>query len=373
MYYFFYALSVLVGTVVGVGVFALPYAARESGFFVVCGYLAALAVLVSVIHLLWGEIYLRTENDHRLPGLAATYLGRWATYLAKALTLIGVSGSLFVYTLLGGKFLFHLAGGSHEAWYVFIFWGTCTLLVILGLKTFEFSEFFMGIILIGIMGSVFFVALPHIHASNFFDARNEHLFLPYGIIFFSLLGSAAIPEIRAILRGNERLLKKVIIGGTIIPAFLYFLFTLAVFGVSGAETSRDAISGFNAVIGDGFSVFLYLFGLLAVATSYLTLSIYFGKTLSLDFHIPRARALVLSAGIPLFLIFSGIQDFITIIVIMGGVLGGVEGILALMIYRVAKKSGERTPEYTLQIGTFSYVLLFLVFSLGIVATLFARG
>ena len=63
---FLYATTVLVGTIVGVGIFGLPYVASQSRFIVGLFFLLLLGVIVTLIHLLYAEVVLKTKEKHRL-------------------------------------------------------------------------------------------------------------------------------------------------------------------------------------------------------------------------------------------------------------------------------------------------------------------
>ena len=77
---FLFALSVLLGTIVGAGIFGIPYVISKSGMIPGFFYFLILGGAVLLIHLFFGEIILRTKGEHRLVGLAQRYLGRWGRH-----------------------------------------------------------------------------------------------------------------------------------------------------------------------------------------------------------------------------------------------------------------------------------------------------
>ena len=77
-----YAFATLTGTIIGVGLFSLPYITSRVGIWVMLGYLLVLGTVVLMVHLMYGEITLRTDAVCRLPGYAGRYLGNWAKVLA---------------------------------------------------------------------------------------------------------------------------------------------------------------------------------------------------------------------------------------------------------------------------------------------------
>jgi len=75
---FFFAVSTLVGAIVGLGMFGIPYTVSRAGFFIGLGYLIVLGIVALLIHLMYGEVVERTRGRHRLTGYTAKYLGeRW--------------------------------------------------------------------------------------------------------------------------------------------------------------------------------------------------------------------------------------------------------------------------------------------------------
>ena len=211
------------------------------------------------------------------------------------------------------------------------------------------------------------------NVGNLFIFNNPDIFLPYGVILFALAGTVAIPEIREILTGNEKKIKPAIILGILVPVAIYALFTFVINGVTGPATSQEALSGLYKVVGGPIYILGAIFGILAIATSYITFGYYLYETFLYDYGINRMFAHLLIAVIPITFVLLGVRNFIAIISFLGAVMGGFEGIAMILTYFKAKKSGNRTPEYSLKIPHFVYYFLMLVFILGIIYTVAYRG
>ena len=80
---FIKALSVFVGTIIGVGIFGLPYVASKAGFFVILFYFLAMSIIAIVIHLLFSKVALGTETLYRLPGFVGEYMISDAYYFVR--------------------------------------------------------------------------------------------------------------------------------------------------------------------------------------------------------------------------------------------------------------------------------------------------
>jgi len=311
---FWYAVATLVGTIVGVGIFGLPYAAWQSGFFIGALYLAALFFVFVLLHLMFGEIILRTKEKHRLVGYVKMYLGERSQKIITLTTTLGVLGGMLIYILIGGEFLKVVLGGAIEFnWHGYlIFWAVMSIILILGLKSVKWSEmimlFFMGAVVLFLL----IWGFSKIDANYFFYFHPNNLFIPYGITMFALAGTVAIPGMRIILKGSENKIKKAVIFGTAIPILFYFAFIFLVIGVSGPGVTQDAISGLAYSLGGPVVFLSALFGVFLVATSYLIFGLYLKDTLIYDLNVRRNIALLFIIIVPIFLTFARFGSFIEI-------------------------------------------------------------
>ncbi|OGD23360.1 hypothetical protein A2Z10_02150, partial [Candidatus Azambacteria bacterium RBG_16_47_10] len=288
-----YGVATLVGTIIGVGIFGLPYAAARSGFFVQLSYLGIFAIIFTLLHLMFGEVMLRTTQRYRLSGYIGLYFGEGAKKIILAITIISFFGGMLAYILVGGSFLRALTGGifgSLSAYYI-IFWAAMSIVVALGLSMIKRAEIVMLAFMIAIVALIFFFSIPHVQWDYFMKNNWGDIFFPYGITMFALAGVSAIPAVREIMRGDERKMKKAIIMGTLIPVALYTVFVFAVLGVAGSATSEDAFSGLHGILGAFVESAGAVFGILAVATSYIIFGLYLRDTLWYDFNIPRKVAI----------------------------------------------------------------------------------
>ena len=102
---FFFATAMLMTTIVGVGMFGLPFVGAQAGFPIAAGFLVLLAGIIITIHLLYGEIVCKTKERHRLVGYTGHYLGKWGKGIVSVSVIVGFYGSLLVYIIVGGDFL----------------------------------------------------------------------------------------------------------------------------------------------------------------------------------------------------------------------------------------------------------------------------
>lgn len=373
---FRYAVATLAATIVGVGMFGLPFVASRAGFFVMLGYLAVFALVFIMLHLMFGEIMLRTNARHRLVGYAGVYLSDTAKKLLALAGLAGLCGGMLVYILVGATFMKELTGGmlGSELTYQVVFWALMSMLVLSGLKAVKRSEFVMLVLMVAIIVFLFFVSIPHIHTGYLLNGSAlSELFLPYGVVLFALAGFAAIPTMRDVLEGQERQMKRAVVLGTLLPALLYVLFTGTVLGVTGEMTSENALSGLADVLGRPAVLLGAVLGILLVATSYVVFGLYLRDMLRYDIGISQIVAVSAALFIPLALVFVSWGSFIEIIGFLGALLGGVEGISLILIWRRARMRGDRQPEYALSIPDAAVWALVALFAAGMFYTILFDG
>ena len=364
---FWYAVSIFVGTMVGVGMFALPYSFYKAGFFVGSLYLGVLFFVLLALHLMLGEVVLRTTKRHRFAGYIKLYLGKKMKDVAIFSHISGVFGSLLVYILISGFFLNIIAQSflSNIQINQVLFWFVMSVIVLLGVRVIKKFELILMTFLGALVIIILFSSLGDISSSNFFNVDFKDAFLPYGVIMYALVGISAIPLMREFLNGKEIKLKKAIIVGLAIAAILYFTFTFVVVGVSGALTSEDALTGLLQTLGYKIAFFGALFGLLAVTTSYIAYAFYLKETLTIDFDVSEKKALLLILSVPILALFLIPADFIELVIFLGAVLGGIDAIFVAVLYKKAKKLGNRKPEYSLKISKTIFYFMMTLFFVGI--------
>ncbi|PIP22955.1 MAG: hypothetical protein COZ91_00400 [Candidatus Nealsonbacteria bacterium CG_4_8_14_3_um_filter_39_7] len=367
---FVFSVSALIGMIVGGGIFGLPYVVSVAGLIPAIFYFVVLSGAVLLTHLLYGEIILRTKERYRLAGFAEKYLGKiWKNITAVAVIFGGV-GVLLVYIIIAGDFLKIIVSpiGDFSSFVLGLFFGVfLTFFIIRGIKFIAPAEFVTNLLFLAIV-IIFFFALPRFDFSNLAILESTNIFLPYGVILFSLIGWAAIPELREISgRANGFEMKKILIVSAIIVSFIYILFSLSVVGVSGENTSMDALSGLIPFLGPNIVFFGALAGLLTIADSFLISSFALINTLVADFRISKRSAILISCGLPLVLFLFGLRSFISIIGFMGTIIGATEGLAIVLIYKKIKEMGNRKPEYSLNVPLPALYLLMAVFLLGAIS------
>ncbi|MFH2136804.1 MAG: aromatic amino acid transport family protein [Patescibacteria group bacterium] len=366
---FFHAVAIMVGMIVGVGIFGVPFAVEKVGFALGATYIFILGMLLLLVHILYGEVVLRTEGKHRLVGYAEIYLGKKGKMVAALAQIFSFYGALIAYIVIGGQFLHLLLApvfGGTVLMYQLGFFVFMSLFVGAGLKLVASIEFAMTIFLLAVVAIIMAFGLPYVWYPNLYVMNLKEIFFPYGVILFALGGAAAVPEIRDLLRGQEKKIKKALIWGTAIPIVITILFSFVVIGISGEHTSAEAISGLIGPLGNNIVLFGAIFGFLAIATSFLVLGLNLKEIFKFDFKINGWLSWLLACAVPFIIFLLAKPSFISVIAFTGAVLGGIEGLLIILIWLKAEKEGKRTPEYKVKVSEWVLSLVAFVFILGII-------
>lgn len=325
------------------------------------------------INLIFGEIVLRTKEIHQFTGYAEIYLSKGTRILASFAWFLSIYGALLAYIIISGNFLFNLfISQFYLDPFVFSIWffAFAALVVLAGLRTVAQFEFFMVLFFTLIVFLIFGFGVPKIELQNLATLFNQEFwFLPYGILLFAFAGFSAIPIQRELVKNNTKALKKAILWGSLVPMILYLVFALSVVGISGDTTSPDVVSGLREFFDYRIVSLVSLFGLLAITTSFLALSVTLIETFRLDYGFSRFNAWATTCFVPFILFWFGVRNFIEVISLAGSVAIGIEGIILVSMYKAAKKSGTREPEYSLNLPAWILNGIMVLFAIGAVYAL----
>lgn len=358
------AVATLVGMIIGAGILGVPYVIAQVGTGIGFCLLLVLGLAALLMNLMFTEVVMRTEMRHQIAGYAKKYLGVLA-YRAEIIAfLLGGYGALTAYLIGEGEALSALFGGDKFV-FSLIFFFICAAVLFVGLNLVKVFELWMVVIFLAIILVIFGVGAPAIDFSNWQHVNWSKLFLPYGVILFAYGGAAAIVPMREILRRREKLMKRAVLTGSIIPIVVYVVFALVVVGVTGLATTEIATIGLGQKIGSYMTVFGNLFAVFAMGTSFLTIGLTLKEFLQFDFKIKKHLAWLLAVAVPLIIFLIGERDFIEVMGVAGSLTFGITGIVVVLSYWKAKKIGDRQPEFSLPKFKIAGSLLILMFAFGI--------
>lgn len=372
---FWYGVATLVGSTVGVGLYAIPLTFVKASFVIGLIFMAVMVGLTLLTNLLYGEVVLRTHQRHQFVGYVNKYLGKWAKRFNLFVFWLSVYGALVGIIIISGDFLsniFSFYFSFSPVIFSTIFIIFAAVLVLAGLRTVYHFDFLMMLVFTGIVAFIGLMGASSIEWDNYHFEITEFWFLPFGVILFAMNSLTGVPMMREVLVGREGDLKKAIVYGTLLPAVLYLIFTFVVVGISGDVTSPDAISGLYGFLGNKILIVGSIFGFVTSTTIFINLALALRESLDHDFRFKRKWIWLLAMIPPYLLFLSGIRNFIDIISLVGGVAVSLQIILMIFLHVKAKRNGERVPEYSIRLPVWSLYLMMFIFGLGAVYTVLVK-
>ena len=349
----------------GAGILGLPFVFAKSGFLAGLFWLISLGAVMIFLNLALGEITIRTRGKHQLAGYAEKYLGVWGKRAMFFAMIFGIYSALLAYLIGEGQSLSKLLPGEINPIFLGItFWAIMTLLLQEGLKQLKKVEMYGVVIIIAIILGMFIQFSPQIQATNLTTLNPTNFTFPFGVILFSLLGFTSLPELREEIKGQEKLLKKAIIIGSLTPIILYLLFTSIFIGILGHEVTEIATLAFGPLV--------TLLGIFTMLTSYFVLAFSLKDTYRYDLKLKKRSRIFLTSGLPLifYLLVSKFQliSFTSILGIGGVISGGSMAILILLTHKKSKdfKRNNKKPEINVPSNWPLILLLSIIFIAGII-------
>jgi amino acid permease len=334
------AVLLLIGTIVGAGIFGVPAMIGAWGIPVSTVAFAAITLVILAAHLLYAEAILKNGRTARLESHAVHWLGKPMGAAAGGIQALQIFGSNLAYLIIGGEFLAVLmrAIGINvpTIWWQLAFWLFGAAIVCYGLALVTRAEVYLTWALIVMLVVLIIAFAWNIRVEDVsalaFSLPERFTFEPYGVILFALMGVTTIPEAVDIVGRRRDDVFKVIIRATVASAFITYVFGvfgwLATSGLIGRNPS-DLVAFVPPVVAIAFP----LAGFLAIITSYIATALDLRNMFHLDYHFSDALAWIVSLGVPLALLFLTPRDFLGTIGLVGAVFGTLlAAIVSIMGY-----------------------------------------
>lgn len=365
---FVFAASLLANTIIGAGIFSLPFVFYSVGAGVGIIYLLVFALAYCAIHLMYAKAVEAEPEGHDLAYLARKYLGATFGSVATLIILAELLIVLTVYIILSQSF-FGIIFGMPGAYAAILFWILGTVFIFVDLKWIEWISVTSVLMLLTAVGVVFHASIPHTFIVPLTKPINWFLFLlPFGPLFFALNGRPAISKAVEVWRSARREKKSfslpgAIVVGTILPTLLYIVFIFGVLKLSPIP-SGDALSGIAAALPAWMMVMLGVFGLVAIWVPYFMIGANIRDILREDMRLSRIMSAGLVILIPIGLFFSGVSQFVSVVSFVGGLFLALEGIFVVTIWRRAFPTSKYRAVsyvlYTIFLLSIVYEILFIV-------------
>lgn len=333
--------SLLSGTIVGAGMFSLPFVFSKAGLGLGFFYLIFFGIVSMLIHLMYADIILRTQENHRFAGYAKIYFGKFGFWSGFLMTVVGAIFSLLIYLVLSVSFINLIAPIFPDNYEVLIFWLLGSMAFFLNINKITYFEFLTDIGIWLIILAIIIYGLFDFKLSGPLLIDANYFFFPYGAILFSLAGRVAIPAVLGYFRNNNKspaLSKRPIILGSLTPIIVYAVFVLGVLGLStGRGPSEDSISGLAGKLPSEILYALIILGAISLWSTYIVIGRDVKKSLEHDLNFGSLFSALTVSIIPLLLYFAGFDNFIKLISFVGGIFIGLEAIFIVLMWQRASK------------------------------------
>lgn len=332
----------MVGNIIGVGLFGLPFVFAQAGFGV--GTLAfALAGGLSLISLMmYADMVLHTKGRGRFVGMIHEHAGPAAGTVAAIGFFGSFLGAMVAYIIVGGTFAHTLfapfLGGSLLLFRVLFFLVAAFGVLAGTMMVAKLQRIFMTIYL-SLIVVLAIAAAPHADLSHFVFSHNGSSWIaPFGVALFAFTGFGAIPEMRDALGRNKAKIYKVILVGMAIIAAVYGVFVTAVVGVTGLATTPEALRGLSEILGPVMLLVGSAIGLCTVLTAFLSHGVVTTNTWAYDFRMRYVLGWFLAVIFPFLIFLSGARDFIRVLEVTGGVGIGLCGLCMVLAYEAMRRN-----------------------------------
>lgn len=356
--------SILAGTIIGAGIFSLPFVFNAAGILTGLFYLAVFGLVYILIYFFYGDLILRTPGEHRFVGYAKLYLGNSGFWAAIFIGLVQLLFVLTIYLVLAPSFS-KLFISDGYLYHLLAFWLIGSIAILFDIKRIAALEFLITLGIIGIILFVFGLGFKNIFYVNWgnFDLSQVRDFALVGPVLFSLSGSLAVPEVISYFRESKTplvYLKKSLVLGSFLPALVYAGFVIGILGLS-AIPSEDAVSGLIDKVPAAVLVLMGILGFLSLISSYIVIGLNSRRIFEYDLGLPGLVSRGLVIIIPLILYFSGFQSFIGLVDFIGSVFLPLESIFIIFMWLQANKKSEMPAMLVGKPAIASIPVLLLIF------------
>ncbi|HOZ55806.1 MAG: Tryptophan/tyrosine permease family protein [Parcubacteria group bacterium ADurb.Bin316] len=338
---YYQAVAILIGQIVGVGIFSLPFLVAQSGVLSLLFLVVFIGVVQYFIQLVYANLVVATPTYHQLPGYAEKYVGPTGKNLVFLSSLVGLNCALLAYIIVSGIFLNQLLSpifGGSEFIYSTIVFCIEAVIVFFGVHFLARVELIMTFLLILVVSVIGWRSADFIYFNNFTVLDWKYFLIPYGAMLFALDGIAVIPFVVEVLNRDKMAVRKAIKTGVLVSAIVTAVFALVIVGVTGRNVTEDALSGMKTVLHDGVISLALLFGSLCIFTSFIGSAQALRKIYNWDYKINKNLAWFFAVFVPYLLYIAGINNFIKVVSFAGAVAGGISSIV--LVYIIMKNNSD---------------------------------
>lgn len=369
------AACIITGYGIGGGVLAMPYLAAKNGLIAAGLILLAAFAASFVLHMMIADLASKCGEGSQIVSVFSRFLFRgrakaFLTVLFFVLMAIVLCANLAAYIAGAADMLTGLLGLGRIA-SMLIFYVLAASVVLFGLKAVAVSEKLMvGAIfaIIGVLAVCSLMAQPHKLPTAMGSAKDMLAFFGMAMLAFSAFFS--IPQAVEGLGGDEKKVKKAVLLGLGNNFILIVVISLCALYAS-SEVTEVAMIGWSAGIGAWASVAGTVFTLLAMLTTYWSISLALAGIVEEQTHLGSKICWSLATLPSLILALLPIGSFLDFLEVAGG---AIAILVAVMVVPTFGRANRELPGSML--GRFSgrgtqtvIIIAYLLMAVGSVVSL----
>jgi len=329
------SIFIFLSTIIGLGVFVLPYALLKGGFWFIFWFIFSF-ISFFIIHLLFAEIIFQTKENYNLPGLAGLYLHKDLKNVVWILDFFGMLGVFLIYLLAFERF-WSVVLGEYTTLAKIIFTLFNLYFISKNLKIFAQFETVLGLSIILFFIFISFWFSFHInfsHLSLIFQGKKD-FFLPYGVLLFSFSGTSAVPLVLDLLGRNKEKFIKVNLISLALVSLIYLFYSFSTLGFLGLNISETSLESFRSFM--PLPLFLVILLLVTFNIMLIDLAFYLKRGLIFDYGFSQTRANLILIFSILLLLFISSDSLVKIISVISEVFLGFNLLILNLIYLKLKE------------------------------------
>lgn len=353
---------IITGYGIGGGVMAMPYLAAKNGIPISLLILVAAFAASYILHMMIAEMAVKSGDNPQLIQVFSRFLfqGRFQKALTIAFFVIMalvLFTNLAVY-IAGAAEIIHSALGIPMAASRLCFYAAAAVVVLFGLKAVGVSE--------KAAVAVIFVMIGILAAASLLRPQRGLPMTPgtwnqglayFGMAMFAFSAFFSIPQAVTGLNRDTKKIRKAVFLGLMNNLVLIIVITLCSL-ISSGEVTKMAMIGWSKGIGAWAQVVGSVFMVLAMLTTYWSISLALGDIVQEQMKWGRKACWVAATVPSLLLTFLPIAGFMEFMRLAGGLIAILVAILVVPAYR--KASGEEGESMLGRFGTTGMQILIMI-------------
>ncbi|MEM5782427.1 MAG: aromatic amino acid transport family protein [Candidatus Aenigmatarchaeota archaeon] len=348
------SIFLIVGTIIGLGMFILPYAFLKSGFYFLIWFIVLIFSFI-ILHLTYSELIFQIQKKHNLPGLASDLINKKLKIPVWLFDFWGLEFVFLAYLIALSKFISIILPINILLTKLFI---AFVVIFFIYFRTNIFSKietsltFFEILLPICLSLSV----LPYIKLENFKIGFNDPI-LSYGILIFSFSGYSSLQIVYDLIGKNKKDFLKINLLAFLIIGVTYLFFTFSIVGALKDRITEETLLGLAGVINPYLFLLFLISAILSILTTFFSLAFYLKRGLIEDFGINKFLSwLLVSLPIILFSFLSS-ENLAKLASTIGSIFIGINLITILLCYLKLKEVKYfKIPKYLVM----SLIFLFTI-------------